>query len=575
MQRGGASPGRTRLLALRVAALARRMGGVTRAATAWQSGLASLWRALDALPQAPCPQAWLVAICLALFLPGFFSIQPLDLGETDIAVATRAMLEGGSLLGIPPGDAGPIGIHWLQAAAVRALEALHLAHRHGIPAYRLVSLLGAVLAVLATWHWGRALVGRSAAFLGAGMLAGCAMLVAMAHLATAEAAGLAAATAAMGLFAAAYVGPARVTAGQAAGFWLAVAAGLLLAGPVALLPPLLAGLTLAAADRRAPWLRALRPLQAPLLLAGLVLAWRAAGGDLPTPWPGLAAGEPQPGRHLLLLAATAFPAGWILLLALPAAWRERQQPAVRFLLAWAGPAWLAFELMPWGIGAVLPLFPALMLLAARWAMGGHRPPVVLLVIAGQLLAAAAGAIAFKTFEVAGLDIRELPYGVLAILAATLLVWRLLAHGRARAWARAALLGTLLAAPLYAAVLQGTLSHLPVARIADRIAGTAWRVAPDLRPGQFGVLGFDRASLPFAFGGAVQGLEDGPAAARFLAAAPGRVVAIADLREGQFRRAAEALGLEVEEAATILSFDPYIDDFGIMIFYRAAGAAAGR
>ena len=67
-------------------------------------------------------------------------------------------------------------------------------------AYRVPSLAGAILAVLATFHWGRALVGRRAAFLGAAMLASSLVLVVEAHIAKTDAALLATTTAAMGLF---------------------------------------------------------------------------------------------------------------------------------------------------------------------------------------------------------------------------------------------------------------------------------------------------------------------------------------------------------------------------------------
>lgn len=558
----------------------------------WSLGLRRLQGGLDQVLDTRWPHLWLAVLCLVLFLPGFFSIQPVDLGETRIAVATRQMLDSGDLLRPRLGPAGsygqPAGIHWVQAMLVRGLEALHLAHRTGIPAYRLASLLGALLAVLATCHWGQALVGRRAAFLGAVMLAGCAALVAVAHLATPDAPLLAALTAGMGLMAAAYLAPQRFTARHALGFWLAVAAGVLLRGSVALLLPLMAATALALADRGAPWLRALRPgWGVPLLLLAtapwFVAIDRATGGEalaalLREDWLGRLAGlggeGRQPGLHLALFPATAFPAAWIVLLSLPGAWLDRAGRGTRFLLAWAVPAWLLAELTAGLPGAALPAFPPLMLLGAAWAVRPlrPRPPPWLLTTAGILLAAVAGAIGANAFGIAELDIREAPYGLMAMASAALLTWRLLAHGRSGAWARAALLGTVLATPLYAAVLQGTLSHLPVARIADRVAGTAQRVAPGLPPERFGVLGFDGASLLFAHGPGVHLLASGAAAADFLAGGPDRVVAVADMQEGEFRRAAATRGVEVSERATILSFDPYRRDFGIMIFYRAAGEA---
>src|SRR5215204_3205807 len=74
-----------------------------------------LLASLDGLLATRRPRLWLVAICLALFLPGLPSIQPLDLGETQVAVATRQMLDSGDLLRVPPilaSDPGPIAVHW-------------------------------------------------------------------------------------------------------------------------------------------------------------------------------------------------------------------------------------------------------------------------------------------------------------------------------------------------------------------------------------------------------------------------------------------------------------------------------
>ncbi|HMD67019.1 MAG TPA: glycosyltransferase family 39 protein, partial [Stellaceae bacterium] len=46
-------------------------------------------------------------------------------------------------------------------------------------------------------------------------------------------------------------------------------------------------------------------------------------------------------------------------------WRQRRAPAGRFMLAWLGPAWIFFELVPTKLPHyVLPLYPALALLAA-------------------------------------------------------------------------------------------------------------------------------------------------------------------------------------------------------------------
>ena len=63
-----------------------------------------------------------------------------------------------------------------------------------------------------------------------------------------------------------------------------------------------------------------------------------------------------------------------MLLALPSAWRDRRTvAATRFLLAWVVPSWLVFEAAQTKLPHyTLPLFPALMLLGAAWAMDPLR-----------------------------------------------------------------------------------------------------------------------------------------------------------------------------------------------------------
>jgi 4-amino-4-deoxy-L-arabinose transferase-like glycosyltransferase len=57
--------------------------------------------------------------------------------------------------------------------------------------------------------------------------------------------------------------------------------------------------------------------------------------------------------------------------ALIAGRRARAEPMVRFLLAWIVPCWLLFELVPTKLPHyVLPIYPALALLAARCALDG-------------------------------------------------------------------------------------------------------------------------------------------------------------------------------------------------------------
>jgi 4-amino-4-deoxy-L-arabinose transferase-like glycosyltransferase len=66
--------------------------------------------------------AVLLLLCLILYAPALASIPPVDRDEARFAQATRQMLETGDFIRIrfqeEAHNKKPIGIHWLQAAAV-------------------------------------------------------------------------------------------------------------------------------------------------------------------------------------------------------------------------------------------------------------------------------------------------------------------------------------------------------------------------------------------------------------------------------------------------------------------------
>src|SRR6516164_4579000 len=72
--------------------------------------------------------AVLVVLALLAFLPGFFHIPPVDRDEARFAQATKQMIETGDFVDIRFQEETrykkPVGIYWLQAAVVRAAEAV-------------------------------------------------------------------------------------------------------------------------------------------------------------------------------------------------------------------------------------------------------------------------------------------------------------------------------------------------------------------------------------------------------------------------------------------------------------------
>lgn len=533
---------------------------------------------LERLPEARWPRLWLSLLCLALWLPGLASLPPGDRDESRFAQASRQMVESGDYVRIRFGEEErnkkPVGIHWAQAASVKAVETLGLGHRGEIWPYRLPSLLGALLAVLATYHWGRALVGRRAAFLGAALLASCTVLVVETHIAKTDAALLATVAAAMGLLGRAYLAPSAFTARQAAAFWAVLGVSILLKGPIGPMVALLAGLTLVVADRAVGWLRALRPLWGVPLMLGMAVPWlvaigiategrffaEALGGDMLSK---VGSGEEAhwgpPGYYVLTFVLAAFPAAFLVLRALPTAWRDRMNPGTRFLLAWAAPSWLLFEAVATKLPHyTLPAFPALMLLAAAWAMDPLRRPAPrwlswlglgLLWLVALALGIAAALLPWLA------DHRVDPLALLVLLATLLLAWGVTTLLRRGLPAQAALLGAILAIPVYGLILGEVLPRLQAPWIGPRIAGQLATAAPtgDVQGG-FGIVGYHEPSMVFATGADTALLRDGAAGAAFLDAEPGRIVAIGDRDLAAFHVAATQAGLNLREIGSVEGYN---------------------
>lgn len=328
----------------------------------------------------------LVLAALALFLPGFFTLQPMDRDEPRFAQATKQMLETGDYVAIRfQGEARnkkPVGIYWMQAAVVGAADALGVPDaRRKIWLYRIPSLLGALAAVLLTYWTALAFVGRRAAFLAALLFASTLLIGVEARLAKTDAVVTATVVAAMGAMARVYFGTAVAGGWRLpAIFWTAMGLGLLVKGPITPMVPLLAFAALAAKDRAVGWAKALKPLPGLVWALLLVAPWFAlimietqgaflrdsVGADMLSK---VRSGQEAHGAPPLTYFAVFWATGWPLApfaaLAAPFVWSARRTREVAFLLAWAVPTWIVFELTPTKLPHyVLPVYPALAILAA-------------------------------------------------------------------------------------------------------------------------------------------------------------------------------------------------------------------
>ncbi|WKW52376.1 ArnT family glycosyltransferase [Rhodomicrobium lacus] len=328
----------------------------------------------------------LALLCALLFLPGIASLPVTDRDEARFAQATKQMLETGDFVDIhfqqETRYKKPVGIYWLQSAAVTAAESAG-ATLTDIWAYRIPSFLGALGAVLLTFWAARGIFGRETALVAATLFATCLTLSFEARIAKSDAALIAAIVLAQGALFRLYMAsdPAR-TRGLAALFWIGLGVGILIKGPVA---PGLSFITAAVVlifDRRRTWLRNLHWKWGVPLLLLLTLPWFIAIGvssggaffkaSLGQDFAGkLASGQEKhwgpPGFYFLAFWWTFWPA--VLFVtggAIAWLWRQRRvSRRVLFLLAWIVPWWLIIEAIPTKLPHyALPLYPAIAMAAA-------------------------------------------------------------------------------------------------------------------------------------------------------------------------------------------------------------------
>ncbi len=514
--------------------------------------------------------AALLLFTLALWLPGFSTLPPMDRDEPRFAQASKQMLETEDYVAIRFGDEArnkkPVGIYWLQAAAVGAGEALGIDDaRRQIWLYRVPSLLTALATVFLTVWTARGMVSRAGAWLSGFLMASTLLLGVEARLATTDAVVTATVVAGMGALSRVWLarqGGGRPSLGIAALFWAAMGLGILVKGPITPMVPALAAVALSIGTRSARWLGGLRPIPGLVLSLLVVAPWfvliiarthgaflsEAIGHDML----GKVAGAQEmhgapPGTYLAAFFLSGWPLAPLAALAAPTIWRNRADPAVRFLLAWLVPSWLLFEAVETKLfHYVMPLYPALAILSvagfermARSTCAEPRRRSILLAI---LLGIVPVLVATAVFALAG----RLWSLTSAITAATLLA-TVVSLGfvalAVRASRRSDLTGIVAAASAAAVpvtllvfgwlLTSGTapglaLSGRLAAAARDAIGATCPRPA-------FATVGDREPSLMFLTDAHLL-MTDPLGAARFMADAPCRVAFVSSADAGAFEAA---------------------------------------
>ncbi len=519
-------------------------------------------------------------------LPGLVSLPPIDRDESRFAQATVQMIETNDFVEVwfqdAPRNKKPAGIHWLQALSVMAFSDLQ---NREIWAYRIPSLIGAMLAVVLTYWGGLTLFGKQVALLGALFLASGLLFTTQASIATTDAVLLACVTASQFALGRIYLGAKLGRNAQhftspgslALIFWIAMGCGVLIKGPIAPLIAALTILSLSISDRQWSWLRQLSPLPGIVLLIAITAPWATAIWDATNGeffyqavsieiWGKFTQAQElhsgPPGYHAALLPILLWPASLFLLPALVMAWLHRTRLEVKFCLAWIVPAWLIFEITTTKLPHyLLPIFPALSLLCAWCIFEGCKKTDTIRKFCKTKLARAwiviwcAIAVLLAIVPLVGQTLyADGPTLIALILALIILV---LAFGTVRQILNVRPLlaaGMSLGSAVAMALLwfEATLPNLPDIALTPRITALVDRHDPE-RSGVVSLLGYSEPSIVFILGTATI-LAKPDAAADHMAATPGALALVDEKNTFEFFDELSRMGITVDEIESIKGFN---------------------
>jgi 4-amino-4-deoxy-L-arabinose transferase-like glycosyltransferase len=539
--------------------------------------------------------ALLLGFALIAFLPGFFQIPPVDRDEARFAQATKQMLERHEYIDIRFQDEvrykKPVGIYWLQVAAVKTGEALGVRDAQTtIWLYRLPSLLGAIGAVLMTYWAALAFVGRRTALLAGLMMASSILLGVEARLAKTDAVLLFMSVTAMGALARIYLASRRAPDERVgwrlpALMWTAMAGGMLIKGPLVLMFVGLTIATLGIADRSVRWVRSVRPLTGFLWMLLLVAPWfiaivaksgdnffvQSVGDDmLAKVTSGQEAHGAPPGYYFLLFWITFWPGSVLAGLAAPTIWDARREPGARFLLAWLIPSWIVFEAVMTKLPHyVLPLYPAIAILIAgiveknglwrnRWIEHGT--------VGWFLFPGAIAAAVPVVFFIMSRDLGLVawPFAAAAAILGLFAWWLFDADGPERALLRGMMASVFIAITVYAITFPMLPSLFPSEIVAREVRDKGCE-APQLAS----TYTYQEPSLVLLLGTETK-FTDGPGAAEFLHGGTCRFALVDPRSERAFVQRANALGVRFTLGNRIEGFNVSNGKrFAMALFYSVA------
>ena len=525
----------------------------------WQYWLAEI------APRRPVFWIVLAGIFLAVLI-GHQSLEVIDRDEARFAQASKQMLLSGDLITPYFMDEmrakKPIAIYWLQSASAAIFGHFDIA------SYRLPSLLAMLAALVLTYRLGVRMWPdlRFLPIISVLLLAASPVMIAEAHLAKTDAVLLAVILCQQFYLWRLYQryqlsDEPPVASRLFIGFWLFMAIGILVKGPIAPLIALSTIAVLTLLDRQVKWLVHLAFIRGIFILAIITLPWVVAvsyqtdGAFLDIAIRGDFISKVQSGQEshgapfgtyfgllgLLFFPGIAF-AGFLFTQG-----RDMlRHPASRFCFAWLAGYWLVIELVPTKLPHyILPVLPALALLIANALLSPLAPPgriqrflvltgYGLAVLWGLVLAGASFWLAITYGGQSGGS--AFIFAILAGLLVSFILWRLWG------WYRGRQLGDLLAIcgagiALHLVLIAGLFASLSQIHIANRLK--AHIASLPSRPAAIALVGYHEPSAVFHLGQDIL-LLDVKQAALFMAEAPDGLAIIEERHRAEFIQLSQQL-----------------------------------
>ena len=530
----------------------------------------------------------LLALVTITVFTGQHLVPPMDRDESRFAQASRQMLKSGDYVTIRFQDElrakKPAGIYWMQSASAALLG------EEDIASYRFVNLLALLAGIFLLYHIGLQLYAPAIALAASAAFASGFLVLAEAHLAKTDTVLMLVVMIQQWALMRIYLDREKATTRPSTDwifFWIALAAGILVKGPIS---PAIAILTITALviwHRGAGWIKPLRLGRGLILVALITLPWAvlvtaatdgafldiAVNGDfLAKVQSGQESHGAPPLTYLALFGVLLWPASLLLPSALLHIKAMLARDSTRFLLAWLVPFWLTIELIPTKLPHYpLPVVPAAILLLL-WSVDRVvtlSPLGQKFYLAGQyvLLALGFGLVAAVIAVAVMFGGQSMRLAVALAIFTSLLVG--LASWQGHRWIQTGeylhlmalfIAGILVHFTIFAGVVP-QLSRIHMAEVVAQNLATSGR-----QPAAIAAAGYHEPSLVFLLGRDVL-LVDSREAALFLAEAPDGVALVEARQQAAFLDMARRLKLRLTAPEQLSGYNMSKGQDVLILIYR--------